>query len=86
MFRRKAFPVKKVILCFIAAVFGAGVSFVMLLSGVSISVGLTNRNQDGFFIPILAGGFSMAVCLILFVWVTKITLRIISEKGFFTSR
>jgi hypothetical protein len=86
MIRRKSFPVKKALLCFIAAVFGAGAFFIILLSGVSIRVGLTNRNQDGFFIPILAGGFSMAVCLILFIWFMKITFRIIREKGIFTSR
>jgi hypothetical protein len=86
MFRRKSFPVKKAVLCFMAAVFGAGVSFIILLSGISIRVGLTNMTQDGFFIPILAGGFSIAVCLFLFVWVMKITFRIIREKGLFTSR
>jgi hypothetical protein len=86
MGRRKSFPVKKAFLGFILAIFGAGASFIIFLSSLSIMVGFMNMNQDGFFIPILAGGFSIAVCLILFLWVMKITFRITKEKDLFTTR
>lgn len=86
MIRRKSFPVKKAFLCLMAAVFGAGVSFIVLLAGVSIRVGLTNMNQDGFFIPVLAGIFSIAVFLFLFIWVMKIVFNMTREKDLFTSR
>jgi hypothetical protein len=86
MVRRKPFPVKKAIFCFMAAVFVAGVSFIILLAGISIRIGLGNMNQDGFFIPALAGIFSIAVCLFIFYRVLKLVFSTMRKKDLFTSR
>jgi hypothetical protein len=86
MMSRKPFPVKNAFINFMAIVFVAGISFIILLAGISIRIGIRNMNQDGFFIPVLAGIFSIAVCLLLFIWVLKLVLSTMRKKDLFTSR
>jgi|WetSurMetagenome_2_1015567.scaffolds.fasta_scaffold20621_4 uncharacterized membrane protein len=82
---RKPFPLKKIFLWFVVTAFGGGLAFIILLALISIRVGFGNANQEGFIIPVLAGIFSIAACLFLFIWVLKITLNIMREKDLFTS-
>jgi hypothetical protein len=80
---RRPFPLKKTVLWFFVATFGGGVSFIILLSLISIRVGFGNTHQDGYIIPVLAGILSIAACLFLFIWVLKIALNIMREKDLF---
>lgn len=80
MFRREPFPVKKIFLWFMVFLLGLAVSFLILISVVSIRFGLSHTDQEGFFIPILAGGFSIVLCLFLYICFIRFIINQVREK------
>jgi len=86
MLFRKPFPVKKIFLWSVVFIFGLAVSFLFLLSIISINIGLSNLNQDGFFIPIMAGILFIGICLFLFIWVIRFIIGLLKEKDIIRSK
>ena len=85
MYRSEPFPVKKIFLWLIVVMMGLAVSLGILISVVSIKIGLSNMNQEGFFIPVLAGVFLIALSLFLFIWVIKFIINLMREKDIIRS-
>ena len=50
------------------------------LDDVSIKIGITNTQQDGYWVPILAGGVLIILCAFLFVFVIKFIRNRMKEK------
>jgi len=80
MINREPFPVKKICIWSLVAIFGLAISFIIFIAIISINIGLNNFNQDGFVIPILAGIFSIGISLFLFIWFIKFIIRLLKEK------
>ncbi len=85
MFRRDPFPVKKIFLWFMVFLLGLAVSFIILISIVSIRFGLSHSDQEGFLIPILAGGFSIVLCLFLYIYFIRFIINLAREKDIIRS-
>ncbi len=56
-------------LCLRLLLFGLGLvaAFVIFVSLVSINVGLTHTQQDGFWVPVMAGLLAITACLWFFM-------------------
>jgi cytochrome c biogenesis protein CcdA len=56
-------------LCLRLLLLGLGLvtAFVIFVSLVSINVGLTHTQQDGFWVPVVAGLLSITACLWFFI-------------------
>lgn len=80
MFRRDPFPVKKILLWLIVFLLGVAVFFIILISVVSIKFGLSHTDQDGFLIPVLAGSFSILLCLFLYICFIRFIINQLREK------
>jgi hypothetical protein len=85
MYRREPFPVKKICLWFMVFILGLGVLFVIFVSILSIKIGLNHLSQDGFIIPVLAGIFSIVVCLFLFICFIRFIISLLKEKDIIRS-
>lgn len=80
MIYREQSPLKNIILCFLLMGLGIVVGYVVFIALISISVGLNHLQQDGFWIPILAGTFSIICCLCIFILYLKFFISRIGEK------
>jgi hypothetical protein len=85
MFRREPFTVKKIFLWFMVFLLGLVVSFIIFISIVSIKFGFSHLNQEGFFIPILAGGCSIVLCLFFFICLIRFIINQVREKDIIRS-
>ena len=85
MFRREPFPVKKIFLWFTVFLMALIVAFIIFVSVISIKFGLSHPTQEGFFIPILAGVLSIALCIFLFVCYLRFIINLVREKDIIRS-
>jgi uncharacterized BrkB/YihY/UPF0761 family membrane protein len=85
MFRREPFPVKKIFLWFMVFLLGLVVAFIIFVSILSIKFGLSRLNQEGFFIPILAGGGSIVLSLFFFICLIRFIINLVREKDIIRS-
>jgi len=85
MYRSDPFPIKKIFLWSIVGILGLIIFFVIFVSIISIRIGLSNVNQDGFIIPVLSGIFSIAICLFLFICFIRFIINILREKDIIRS-
>lgn len=85
MYQSNPVPVKKICLWCVVVILGLVFSFIIFASIISIRVGLRNLNQDGFIMPILAGIFSIALCVFLFVCFVRFIINILKEKDIIRS-
>jgi uncharacterized membrane protein HdeD (DUF308 family) len=74
------FPFKRLGLWFILIFSGLIAAFLIFLAAISIWMGLTNLNQDGFWMPLLVGIFCMAATVWLFFIFSNFILERMEEK------
>jgi len=85
MFRKCPFPLKKIFLWLTVILLGLLVSYIILVSMVSIEFGISHRGQDGFIIPILTGIMALILCIFLFICYLRIIINLIREKDIIRS-
>jgi hypothetical protein len=85
MFHRDPFPVKKVFLWFTVFLLGLIVVVIIFASIVSIKIGLSHTDQEGFFVPILAGAICIALSLFLLIYYIKLIVKVVREKDIIRS-
>jgi hypothetical protein len=59
---------------------GLIISYIIFIALISINVGLNHIQQDGFWVPILAGSFSILGCLWLFLKFSRSIINRMKEK------
>jgi len=74
------FPLKNISLWFLLIGLGIVVGYVVFIALISIGIGLNHLQQDGFWIPILAGTVSIVCCLCVFILYLKFFIIRIGEK------
>jgi uncharacterized membrane protein HdeD (DUF308 family) len=74
------FPLKKVSLWFLFICFCVLSAFFVFIALVSVWVGLTHTDRDGFWVPILAGVFVVAFISWLFFRLTKFIYGRIKDR------
>jgi len=85
MLFREPFPVKKTCLWTLVFILGLIVLFAIFIAVISINIGLSNMNQDGFFIPVLAGFFLIGICLFLYIYFIRFIINQLKEKDIIRS-
>jgi hypothetical protein len=85
MFQRDPFPVKKVFLWFTVFLLGLIVVVIIFASIVSIKIGLSHTDQEGFFVSILAGAICIALSLFLLIYYIKLIIKVVREKDIIRS-
>jgi cytochrome c biogenesis protein CcdA len=76
LIRDELLPLKNIGLRIFLICLGLVISYIIFIALISINIGFQHLNQDGFWVPILAGVFFIAVCL----WVFLIFLRFIVKQ------
>jgi uncharacterized membrane protein HdeD (DUF308 family) len=71
MITQRSFPLKNLSLWCLLISFGLIAAYVIFVALVSVWFGLRHVNQDGFWVPVLAG----AVSIIVVAWVSMSILR-----------
>jgi uncharacterized membrane protein HdeD (DUF308 family) len=74
------FPFKRLSLWFLLIFSGLIAAFLVFLAAISIWMGLTHLNQDGFWMPLLVGIFCIAATVWLFFIFSKFILERMEEK------
>lgn len=60
---------------------GLLLAFFVFVSLISINLGLTNYQKEGFWIPILAGSLVILICLWFFFLVSRFVIRRMKGKN-----
>lgn len=76
MITQRSFPVKNLSLWCLLIGFGLVAAYVIFVALVSVWFGLRNVNEDGFWVPVLAGAASIAVV----AWVSSSILRYLLSR------
>jgi len=77
---QEPFPLKNFSLWSLLIVLGLIIGYIILIALISINVGLNHLQQDGFWVPILAGVISIVGCLWLFLYFLKFIISRMKEK------
>ena len=56
------------------------ISYVIFIALISVNIGLSHLDQDGFWVPILAGILSIAGCLWIFFFFSRFITNQMKEK------
>lgn len=56
------------------------IAYVIFIALISINMGFTHLNQDGFWIPILAGLISIALCLWFLISITRSVINRMKDR------
>ena len=83
MIHREPFPLKNISLKILLIGSAVITVYIFFLSFVSVWVGLNHLNQDGFWIPIVAGTLAITAASWLFLRLLRSVLSQIKEKGIF---
>jgi hypothetical protein len=76
MITQRSFPVKNLSLWGLLIGFGLIAAYVIFVALVSVWFGLRNVNEDGFWVPVLAG----AASIIVVAWVSISILRYLLSR------
>ncbi len=76
----KTFPLRNMIFKALIVVLGLAIVYIIFISLISINVGFTHLQQDGFWVPILAGLISIALCLWLFINITRSVINRMKDR------
>ena len=76
MITQRSFPLKNVTLWCLLIGFGLIAAYVIFVALVSVWFGLRNANQDGFWVPVLAGSAS----IVMMAWVSISILRYLLNR------
>lgn len=77
---KKAVPLKNISLSVLLIGTGVLLAAVFMIALVSIQVGLNHLQQDGFWVPVLAGSLSIIGCLWLFLFMSRFMMNKMKEK------
>ncbi len=56
------------------------IAYVIFIALISINMGFTHLNQDGFWVPILAGLISIALCLWFLISITRSVINRMKDR------
>lgn len=73
-------PLKNISLCILLIGIGILLAVVSMIALISIQVGLNHIQQDGFWVPVLAGTLCVIGCLWLFLSISRTILDKMKEK------
>lgn len=80
MIRDERGPLRNIALRILLICLGLIISYIIFIAIISINIGLHYLNQDGFWVPILAGIFSIAGCLWVFFIFSRYIVNQMKEK------
>jgi uncharacterized membrane protein HdeD (DUF308 family) len=80
MISHEPFPLKTLGLWSVLVLCGLFTTYIIVIAIVSIWVGLKHLQQDGFWMPVLAGTLSITVVLWLFLRFSRFILNRMKEK------
>ena len=81
MISREPFPWKHFCLWVLFVASGLLTACIIFLGAVSVWVGLSNRQEDAFFMPIVAGCLAILAVLWIFFYLSRYLLGHMKEKG-----
>jgi uncharacterized membrane protein HdeD (DUF308 family) len=81
MSSRDSFPWKHFCLWILLIVMGLLTAYIVFLGATSVWVGVSNRQQPGFFMPIIAGAVAIVAVLWIFYHLSRYLLGHTKEKG-----
>jgi len=81
MISREPFPWKHFFMWVLLIASGLLTAYITFLGAVSVWVGLSNRHEDGFFMPILAGCLAILAVFWFFFRISRFLLSHMKEKG-----
>jgi len=76
----KLFLLRNITLKFLIVGLGCIIAYIIFIALISINVGFTHLQQDGFWVPILAGVISIAGCLWLFLSFSRFVINRMKDK------
>jgi len=76
----KPIPLRNICLKFLLVGVGLIFAYIIFIALISINVGFTHLQQDGFWVPILAGLLFIAGCLWLFLSFSRFIINRMKEK------
>lgn len=80
MIRDEPLPIKKIGLRILLICLGFIISYIIFIALISINIGFRHLNQDGFWVPILAGILSITGCLWAFFSFSSFIVNQMREK------
>jgi cytochrome c biogenesis protein CcdA len=79
------FPLRNTVLKSLITGMGIIVAYIVFIALISINVGFTHLNQDGFWVPILAGIISIVALLWLFISFSRSMINRMKDKDIIDS-
>jgi cytochrome c biogenesis protein CcdA len=76
----RMFPLRNMILKSLIVVLSLAIAYVIFIALISINMGFTHLYQDGFWVPILAGFISIALCLWLLTSITRSVINRMKDR------
>jgi cytochrome c biogenesis protein CcdA len=76
----KTFPLRNMIFKSLIVILSLAIAYVIFIALISINMGFTHLNQDGFWIPILAGLISIALCLWFLISITRSVINRMKDR------
>ena len=76
----KIFPLRNTILKSFIVLLGLIIAYIIFIALISINVGFSHLQQDGFWVPILAGIISIGACLWLFISFTRSVISRMKDR------
>ena len=80
MISREPLPLKNISLWFVLICGGLIAAYIVFVAIISIYVGVNHMQQDGFWMPILAGMISIIVILWIFLGFSKSIINRMKEE------
>ena len=81
MITREPFPWKHFFVWVLLIASGLLTAYIVFLGAVSVWIGLSNRQEDGFFMPILAGCLAILAVFWFFLRISRFLFSRTKEKG-----
>ena len=76
----RTFPLRNIVFKSLIVVLGIAIAYIIFIALISINVGFTHLQQDGFWVPILAGLISIVLCLWLFIGITRAVINRMKDR------
>lgn len=76
----KTFPLRNMIFKSLIVILSLAIAYVIFIALISINMGFTHLNQDGFWVPILAGLISIALCLWFLISMTRSVINRMKDR------
>jgi cytochrome c biogenesis protein CcdA len=76
----KTFPLRNMIFKSLIVILSLAIAYVIFIALISINMGFTHLNQDGFWVPILAGLISITLCLWFLISITRSVINRMKDR------